>query len=97
MRHIKNVLNDPRLQGKLKIELVVFGDGVAVFQKHGSYKKNAFRITISRGILAQFENTLKERKIEKDFVYSFINYIPSGNGEIIIRHYQGWLWYINET
>lgn len=31
LRNIKNALEDPRLKGKLKVELVAFGDGVEVF------------------------------------------------------------------
>lgn len=41
-------------------------------------------------ILAQCENTLRERKISKDELWPFISFVPSGNGEIIIRQYHGW-------
>ncbi|MDQ6814382.1 MAG: DsrE family protein, partial [Bacteroidota bacterium] len=41
-------------------------------------------------LLAQCENTVRERKINKDELWPFISYVPSGNGEIIIRQYQGW-------
>jgi uncharacterized protein len=41
-------------------------------------------------ILAQCENTIEERKISKDELWPFISFVPSGNGEIIIRQYQGW-------
>ncbi|HEU5364208.1 MAG TPA: hypothetical protein VFU62_01690, partial [Hanamia sp.] len=41
-------------------------------------------------ILAQCENTIRKRKISKDELWPFISYVPSGNGEIIIRHYEGW-------
>jgi intracellular sulfur oxidation DsrE/DsrF family protein len=41
-------------------------------------------------ILAQCENTLKERKIDKTELFDFISFVPSGNGEIIIRQQQGW-------
>jgi hypothetical protein len=40
-------------------------------------------------ILAQCENTLRERKISKNELWPFFSYVPSGNGEIIIRQYQG--------
>jgi len=90
LRNIKNALEDPRLKGKLEVELIAFGDGVSVYQQTGPFEQTLKDLQ-SRGVLlAQCENTLKERKINKDSLFSFISYVPSGNGEIIIRHYQGW-------
>ena len=90
LRNIKNALEDPRLKGKLTVELVVFGDGVAVFQKDGAFEETLKSLQAKGVILAQCENTLRERKIDKDKLFSFISYVPSGNGEIIIRSYEGW-------
>lgn len=90
LRNIKNALEDPRLKGKLEVELIAFGDGVAVYQKSGSFEKTLLELQSRGVILAQCENTIKERKIEKDSLFDFISYVPSGNGEIIIRQYQGW-------
>lgn len=90
LRNIKNALEDPRLKGKLELELIVFGDGVAVYHKNSSYEP-ALKLLQSKGvILAQCENTLKERKIDKSELFDFISFVPSGNGEIIIRQQQGW-------
>jgi len=90
LRNIANALNDPRLKGKLQIELVVFSDGVEIF-KRGSAYEETLRQLKSKGVnLAQCENTLKERKIDKSELYPFISYVPTGNGEIILRHYEGW-------
>ena len=36
-KNITNALEDPRLAGKLKVELVVHGDGVVTFRKAVSY------------------------------------------------------------
>jgi intracellular sulfur oxidation DsrE/DsrF family protein len=45
----------------------------------------------NKGVLfAQCENTMREKKISKDELWPFISYVPSGNGEIIIRQSQGW-------
>lgn len=90
LRNIKNALEDPRLKGKLNVELIAFGDGVAVYQKSGSFEKSLLALQARGVILAQCENTIIERKIQKDSLFNFISYVPSGNGEIIIRHYQGW-------
>lgn len=90
LRNIKNALDDPRLKGKLEIELVVFGDGVAVYQQTGTFEKTLRELKDRGVILAQCENTIRERKIAKSSLFDFIGYVPSGNGEIIIRQYEGW-------
>ncbi len=41
-------------------------------------------------IVAQCNNTLKERKIGRDQLYGFIAVVPTGNGELIIRQAEGW-------
>jgi len=38
----------------------------------------------------QCNNTVVERKIDKNDLFPFIFYVPSGNGEIILREYEGW-------
>jgi intracellular sulfur oxidation DsrE/DsrF family protein len=90
LRNIRNALEDPRLKGKLKIELVVFGDGVKVYDKTGPFGGALKELHKSGVILAQCENTLRERKISKASLYPFLTYVPSGNGEVIIRHHEGW-------
>lgn len=90
LRNIKNALEDPRLKGKLELEFVVFGDGVAVFDKNSPYQEKLKDLKAKGVLLAQCENTLKERNIDKNTLYDFINFVPSGNGEIIIRQQQGW-------
>ncbi|MEO8583215.1 MAG: DsrE family protein [Flavitalea sp.] len=45
----------------------------------------------SKGVvLVQCLNTIRERKIDKNELWNFIGYVPTGNGEIIIRQAQGW-------
>ncbi|MGY0041338.1 DsrE family protein [Pedobacter sp. NJ-S-72] len=91
LRNMKNALEDPRLKGKLELELIVFGDGVvAVYNKNGTFEKTLKDLQARGVLLAQCENTIKERHIEKSALFDFISYVPSGNGEIIIREYQGW-------
>jgi len=90
LRNIKNALEDPRLKGKLHIELIAFSAGVAVYDKNGPFKEALIDLK-SRGVmLVQCENTLRERQIAKSSLYDFVDYVPSGNGEIILRHYEGW-------
>lgn len=90
LSNISNALEDPRLKGKLEIELVAFGDGVDVFKKSFHYDTLLSSLQKKGVLLAQCENTIRVRKINKDDLWSFISYVPSGNGEIIIRQYQGW-------
>lgn len=90
LRNIKNAMEDPRLKGKLQVELIVFGDGVKVYDKTGPFESRLKDLLQKGVILAQCENTLRERKIDKNTLFPFISYVPSGNGEIIIRHYEGW-------
>lgn len=90
LRNIDNAMEDPRLKGKLHVELVAFGDGVAVFMKSGAYEQVLKDLQAKGVLLAQCNNTIKERKIDKNDLFPFISYVPSGNGEIIIRHYEGW-------
>ena len=90
LRNIKNAMEDPRLKNKLVVELIVFGDGVDVFKKSEGYEET-LKALLAKGVsLAQCENTIRERNIEKNSLFPFISYVPSGNGEIIIRQQQGW-------
>lgn len=90
LKSMKNALDDPRLKGKLELELVVFGDGVKLFQKSGIYEERLKELSAQGVILAQCENTLRQRKISKDSLFPFIAFVPTANGEIIIRQHQGW-------
>jgi intracellular sulfur oxidation DsrE/DsrF family protein len=90
LRNISNAIADPRLKDKLTVEIIAFGDGVAVYQTSGGFENKLKELQAKGVILAQCENTVRERKISKDSLFDFISYVPSGNGEIIIRQYQGW-------
>lgn len=90
LKNISNALQDPRLEGKLEVELVVHGGGVFALKK-GSIHEVQLRDLQKKGvIIAQCENTLKTRKIAKDELYDFISFVPTGNGELIIRQVDGW-------
>ena len=90
IRNINNTLTDPRLAGKVEIEMVAFGGGTDAYLK-GSKYENDLKALIEKGvIISQCNNTLKERKISRDQLYDFIAIVPSGNGELIIRQAEGW-------
>ncbi|MBD1386715.1 DsrE family protein [Mucilaginibacter rigui] len=90
LRNIDNAIEDPRLKGKLHVELIAFGDGVAVYMKNSTYEQTLKDLQAKGVVLAQCNNTLKERKINKDQLFPFVSLVPSGNGEIILRQYEGW-------
>ena len=90
IRNINNALDDPRLKGKLDAEFVAFGDGVEMFKTSNPYDTLLMNLKNRGVILAQCLNTMKERKITKEELQPFISYVPSGNGEIIIRQQEGW-------
>lgn len=90
LKNIKNALQDPRLQGKLKVELVVHGTGYMAFKKNSAYEAQLLELKKAGVWLAQCENTLRERKVDKSELYDFISYVPTANGELIIRQADGW-------
>ena len=90
LRNINNVLDDPRLKGKLEIELIVFSDGVEIYKKGSAYEETLSNLKDKGVALLQCENTLQQRSLEKSDLYPFVSYVPTGNGEIILRHYDGW-------
>ncbi|WP_400261659.1 DsrE family protein [Sphingobacterium sp. SG20118] len=91
IRNINNVLDDPRLKGKLTLELIAFSGGTEAFLKSSSKYEEQFKKLITRGVVvAQCTNSLKERNLTKEQLFDFIGYVPSGNGELVIRAHQGW-------
>lgn len=89
-RSILHAMEDPRLKGKLKIELIVFSDGVAAFMKNSPYEAQLKELQDKGVILAQCNNTLIARNIKQTDIFPFVSIVPSGNGEIILRQYDGW-------
>ena len=89
-RNINNALNDPRLSGKIKIELIAFSGGTDALLKNSKYESDLKALVEKGVIVAQCNNTLKERKIDRDQLYDFIAVVPSGNGELILRQAEGW-------
>ena len=90
IRNINNLLEDPRLKGKIAVELVAFSGGTEAYKKGSEYEE-ALKKLIGKGVLVvQCLNTLKERNISKTELFDFIGYVPTGNGELVIRAGEGW-------
>ena len=90
LKNIQNALSDPRLKGKLDLELVVHGSGLAVYRKDKPYEKMIADLQKQGVLLAMCENTMRAYKVSHDELFPFVNYVPSGNGELIIREQEGW-------
>lgn len=91
LKNMMNALLDPRLKGKVKLELVVFGEGYKVYEKTGPFEAKLKELQKMGVILAQCENSIKARNIDKNTLFPFIGYVPSANGEIIIRGADKWV------
>lgn len=90
-RNIRNVLGDPRLKGKLQVELITFSGGTEVMLKTSAYEKDIVDL-IAKGVqVSQCTNSLAERNLTKEQIYDFVAFVPSGNGELVIRSAEGWV------
>lgn len=52
LHNMKNALEDLRLKGKLKLELVVFSGGTVVFRKNQPYEADVLYLQQAGGVLA---------------------------------------------
>lgn len=91
LKNIQNALLDPRLKGKLKLELIVYSEGYKIYEKTGPYEKQLKELQDKGLILTQCENSIKARNIDKNTLFPFISYVPSAQGEIIIRGADQWV------
>lgn len=91
LHNMQNALADPRLKGKLEMELVVFSGGTVVFKKDQPYEADVLALQQAGVILAQCANSMKAYKLTKDDMLPYISVVPTGNGELIIRQTEGWV------
>lgn len=91
LANIQNALNDPRLKGKLEVELVVYGAANVLYRKDKPQFEQQLQALQKQGvILAMCENTMLKRNIKRDELFPFVSYVPTANGELIIRQQDGW-------
>ena len=96
LNNINNLLNDPRLKGKVSVELLANSKGFAVYVKNNGFEEKLKHLQKQGVILSQCANTLKELHVDRNDLYPFISIVPSGMGEITIRESEGWA-YIHPT
>lgn len=90
LRNMLNALNDPRLKGRLELELVVFSGGTVVFRKDQPYEADVLALQQAGVVLAQCQNSMNAYKLTKADMLPYISVVPTGNGELIIRQAAGW-------
>ena len=91
LHNMRNALNDPRLKGKLELELVVFSGGTVAFKKDQPYEADVLALQQAGVILAQCQNSLNAYKLTKADLLPYVSVVPTGNGELIIRQAEGWV------
>jgi len=90
LNNIENLLHDPRLKGKVQVELIANAQGFAVYVKNNGFEKKLQALQQQGVLLAQCANTLRELHVDRNDLYPFITVVPSGMGEITIREAEGW-------
>ena len=91
LNNVENLLHDPRFKGrKLQIELLANSKGFEVYAKGNGFEEKLRALQADGVELAQCANTLHELHIDPHNLYSFIQIVPSGMGEITIREGEGW-------
>jgi len=90
LNNLENLLHDPRLKGKIKVELIANSKGFGVYVKHNGFEKKLRHLLKEGVIFAQCANTLRESHIDRKDLYPFISVVPSGVGEIALREAEGW-------
>ena len=90
LQALQAALADPRLTGKLALELVVFSGGTVALRKNQPYEAEVLALQQAGVILAQCENSMKAQNLTKDDMLPYISYVPTANGELIIRQAEGW-------
>ncbi|MHB1705526.1 MAG: DsrE family protein [Acidithiobacillus sp.] len=96
LANIENLLKDPRLKGKVTVELVANSKGYQVYDKNNGFGERLLKLKEHGVILAQCANTLRELHVDRKALYPFITIVPAGVGEITLRQAQGWA-YIHPT
>lgn len=96
LNNIENLMSDPRLKGKVQVELIANSKGFATYVKNNGFEEKLKHLQKEGVILAQCSNTLKELHVDRNDLYPFVSIVPSGMGEITLRESQGWA-YIHPT
>lgn len=89
--NIKHLMEDPRLKNKIQVEVVTYSAATDIMLKTSPFAEELKELVSMGVILAQCENSLIIRKLKKDLFLDFIGFVPSANGELVIRASEGWV------
>ena len=90
LQALQAALSDPRLKGKLELELIVFSGGTTAMRKNQPYEADVLALQQAGVILAQCENSMKAQNLTLADMLPYISIVPTANGELIIRQTEGW-------
>ncbi|MFD2201785.1 DsrE family protein [Shivajiella indica] len=90
LRQLNNVLT---AAPNAKIEVVTHGMGVdLLFQENNRFDKELNTLKELGVNFVVCENTLKQRKLNKDQFLPLANFVPSAILELVIKQEQGWIY-----
>ncbi|MCU0324222.1 MAG: DsrE family protein [Spirosomaceae bacterium] len=89
---INNLKNLREGWPKAEVEIVFHGNGIwMVMTEKTKYNKQLQEFAEKQSIkMVVCENTMKQKKVEKSQLLSFVGTVPMGIGEIIKKQEQGW-------
>jgi intracellular sulfur oxidation DsrE/DsrF family protein len=90
LNNARNVLDDPRLKGRVEVELIANSRGYRIYQTGNGFEPELKALADRGVILAQCGNTLRELKVDRAALYPFASVVPSAMGELTIRQGDGW-------
>lgn len=86
LKHLKEGWGD-----QVTIEVVTHGPGVEMMMKEKTTQLNNINHYRQMGIpFYVCENTLREKKIDKQRIVEAAGFVPMGIGEIVMKQEQGW-------
>ena len=90
LNNVRNVLEDPRLKGRVEVELIANSRGYNIYERGNGLEADLQALDGKGVILAQCGNTVRELKVDAATLYPFIHVVPSAMGELVIRQGDGW-------
>lgn len=89
---INNLKNFKEGWPKSQVEVVFHGNGIfMVMTEKTTFAKELQNFVEKEGIkMVVCENTMKQKKIKKEQLLPFMQTVPMGIGEIVIKQEEGW-------
>jgi intracellular sulfur oxidation DsrE/DsrF family protein len=89
---INNLKNFKEGWPKSKVEVVFHGNGIfMVMTEKTTFAKELQSFVEKEGIkMVVCENTMKQKKIKKEQLLPFMQTVPMGIGEIVLKQEKGW-------